>query len=487
MMILKQPLTLPCGATIRNRICKAAMTEGLASPEGLPTPELERLYRLWSDGGAGLLLSGNVIIDGDHLERPGNIIIDRVPNQEMHQALEKWAKEGTRTGNHFWAQINHAGRQTQKAVNRTPKAPSSTATGVGANIPGASFLFAPPVALTVDEIQNDVVARFAICAGACRDAGFTGVQVHSAHGYLLSQFLSPRCNLREDRYGGSLENRARLLLEVVAAVREAVGPDFPVAVKLNSADFQRGGFAFEDSLLVAKWLEEASVDLLEISGGTYEQPKLMGVECIVEPVEEQNIVKKATPSSSTTATNTAMREAYFIDFAVAMQEHISIPLMVTGGFRKRAAMEEALSSGGADMIGIGRPMCVLTDAPKKLFASDNAEYELPRYEQDLSLFPKRLAFLADYKMVWAMAIFSVQYWYYAQIELLGRTGKADMEMTPFQAAIRIQVFEFQWLRERRQLITNTKDGVGASTTSSTALLVPVIVVFIGIVYRFGER
>jgi len=269
--ILSQALTLPCGVSVPNRICKAAMTEGLASPKGLPTPELERLYGLWSDGGAGILLSGNIQVDADHLERPGNVVVDKVPDNEMHAALSNWAAQGTRAGNHFWAQISHAGRQTQTGVNKTPKAPSAVAVG----IPGGQF--GQPIALTVAEIQ-DIVARFAICARACKDAGFTGVQVHAAHGYLLSQFLSPRSNLREDQYGGSLENRARALIEVITAIRQAVGPEFPICVKLNSADFQKGGFAFEDSLVVAKWLEEASVDMLEISGGTYEQPKLIGVE-----------------------------------------------------------------------------------------------------------------------------------------------------------------------------------------------------------------
>ena len=424
--ILSQALTLPCGVSVPNRICKAAMTEGLASPKGLPTPELERLYGLWSDGGAGILLSGNIQVDADHLERPGNVVVDKVPDNEMHAALSNWAAQGTRAGNHFWAQISHAGRQTQTGVNKTPKAPSAVAVG----IPGGQF--GQPIALTVAEIQ-DIVARFAICARACKDAGFTGVQVHAAHGYLLSQFLSPRSNLREDQYGGSLENRARALIEVITAIRQAVGPEFPICVKLNSADFQKGGFAFEDSLVVAKWLEEASVDMLEISGGTYEQPKLIGVEG-VEAVEAQNVKE-----------STAMREAYFVDFAITMQEHVSIPLMVTGGFRQLVVMEEAVSSGGADMIGIGRPMCVLTDAPNRLFAG---QAELPRYEQELSLFPKWLSFLANLKPFWALATFGVQFWYYAQLELLGRTGEAKVEMTPFQATKRIQAFEKQWLSER---------------------------------------
>ena len=134
--VLHQPLTLPCGAVLPNRLSKAAMTEGLATPDGLPTPELNRLYGIWSDGGAGMLLSGNIQIDKDHLERPGNVVVDAEPDAEMAAALASWAKEATRNGNHFWAQISHGGRQTQKVVNPHPKAPSAVKLG----LPGGQFV-----------------------------------------------------------------------------------------------------------------------------------------------------------------------------------------------------------------------------------------------------------------------------------------------------------------------------------------------------------
>lgn len=409
--LFSQSLELPCGAVLPNRLSKAAMTEGLATADGLPTAELARLYGLWSDGGAGMLLSGNIIVDKDHLERPGNVVIDRPPSEEMQEALKRWADAATRNGNHFWAQISHAGRQTQKLVNPNPKAPSAVKLG----LPGGQF--GEPVALTSVEIE-EIIVRFGICAAAVKKAGFTGVQIHAAHGYLLSQFLSPRSNLRTDEYGGDLANRARVLLAVVASVRAAVGPDFPVAVKLNSADFQKGGFAFEESLQVAQWLQEASIDLIEISGGTYEQPKLLGLSGMEEE-EKQNV-----------AESTLMREAYFVDFAVAMGEKVNVPLMVTGGFRQRAAMEQALQSGSADVIGLGRPMCVMTDAPNQLI---NGLDELPRYEDSLSLFPKWLAWLGNLKMLKAVAGFAVQYWYYGQIDAIGRTGNANIKLTVFQA------------------------------------------------------
>jgi len=346
-MKLAESLRLPCGAVLSNRIGKAAMTEGLADTHGRPTAELDKLYGIWSDGGAALLLSGNIQIDSDHLERPGNVVIDSMPDEDTQTALKRWTAAGRRGGNHFWAQISHAGRQTMKAVNLHPKAPSAVKLG----LPGGQF--GMPVELTENEILN-LISRFGQAAKICKDGGFTGIQIHAAHGYLISQFLSPRSNRRDDRWGGTLENRARFLMFTVNTVRQLVGPEFPISVKLNSADFQRGGFAFEDSLQVARWLQDAGVDLIEISGGTYEQPKLLGIEGI-EAEEPQEV-----------AESTLAREAYFVDFTKAMKKELSVPLMVTGGFRSASAMEQALRSGAADVIGLGRPMCVMPEAPKRL-------------------------------------------------------------------------------------------------------------------------
>ena len=408
---LADSLSLPCGATLPNRIGKGAMTEGMATPDGLPTPELERLYGLWSDGGAGMLLSGNIQVDRDHLERPGNVVIDGPANDEMMTALKSWAATATRNGNHFWAQISHAGRQTQTNVNKHPKAPSAVRT----NLPGGQF--GEPVALTTGEIE-ELIERFALAAKTCQAAGFTGAQIHAAHGYLLSSFLSPRANVRTDEYAGTLENRARFLLAVVNKMRDAVGPDFPIAVKLNSADFQKGGFGFEDSLQVVQWLEEASVDLVEISGGTYEQPALMG-----DKGDEAGASQNIAPS-------TKAREAYFVDFAKAMQEAVNVPLMVTGGFRTRAAMEQALEIGAADLIGLGRPMCVMTDAPNKLLDGLDA---IPSYEDNLQLIPDWLGFLKRFQMIKAVDGFATIFWFYEQLFNLGNKGETDPELSVFKA------------------------------------------------------
>lgn len=411
-MTLAATLRLPCGAELKNRLAKGAMTEGLATPDGVPTEALARLYQCWAEGGAGMLLTGNVIIDRDHLERPGNVVIDKKPSAEMMAALKAWAKAGTVNGTHLWMQISHGGRQTQTLVNPTPKAPSAIKLG----LPGGQF--GTPVPLTEDEIK-DLIQRFAIAAKAAKDAGFTGVQIHAAHGYLISQFLSPRSNQREDEWGGSLENRARFLMESVRAVRKAVGKAFPVSVKLNSADFQRGGFAFEESLQVARWLEAEGLDLLEISGGSYEQPRMMDLDGM-EEVEDQKV-----PAS------TAAREAYFVDFAKAMKAELkTLPLMVTGGFRTRAAMDHALATGGADLIGLGRPLCGAPYACNDLL---NGAADIPRFEKQLHLLPGWLRWLEGINMVRALAGFGVQFWYYAQIYALGETGKTDPKKSVFAA------------------------------------------------------
>ena len=425
--MLGTSLTLPCGATLPNRLAKAAMTEGLADVHGRPTPELERLYGLWSDGGAGLHISGNIQVDAGHLERPGNVIIDSAPDEEMIAALKRLTAAATRSGNHFWAQISHAGRQTMKAVNPKPKAPSAVKLG----LPGGQF--GTPVPLSEEEILN-LIGRFGQAARICKETGFTGVQIHAAHGYLISQFLSPRSNQRDDRWGGSLENRARFLLFTVNTVRQLVGPEFPVSVKLNSADFQRGGFAFEDSLQVARWLQNAGVDLIEISGGTYEQPKLLGIEGL-EAEEPQAV-----------AASTLAREAYFVDFAKAMKNELSVPLMVTGGFRSKSAMEQAIKSGAADLIGIGRPLCTMTDAPKRLLGGMAI---LPKFVSQLKLFPDWLGVLRKVKMLRGIEGFATQYWYYAQLYALGKTGRPNIDQSVFASFREVERTHKQWLKGRR--------------------------------------
>jgi 2,4-dienoyl-CoA reductase-like NADH-dependent reductase (Old Yellow Enzyme family) len=387
---LAQPLRLPCGATLSNRLAKAAMTEGLADPWLRATARHERLYRQWSAGGCGLLLSGNVQVDRFCLERPGNVAIDGNGGEEQ---LRAFARAGTAGGNHLWMQLAHAGRQSPRYVTTQPVAPSEVQLRVLGN-------YGRPRALAEAEILG-LVQRFAAAARVARDTGFTGVQIHAAHGYLLSSFLSPVTNRRTDAWGGSVENRARFLLETIRATRAAVGADFPISVKLNSDDFRRGGFTIDECLRVIELLNPLGLDLLEVSGGTYEQPRIIGVE-------------GAAATAAPPRESTQRREAYFIDYAEKIRAVARMPLMVTGGFRSRDAMEEALR-GACDVIGLARPLVSDPACCRKLLA--RRIDVLPAQERS---FDTRRSWLGPY--FGAMSAIS---WYYIQIFRLAQGLPAD--------------------------------------------------------------
>ncbi len=411
--LLTEPLRLPCGQVLANRLAKAAMTEGLADTRNRATDRHVKLYSRWAKGGMGLLLTGNIQIDRRHLERAGNVVVEGPQSVEQMAALRNWTKAAGAEGAQVWAQVSHAGRQTPKAINAIPAAPSAVKLG----LPGGQF--GEPRAMTGKEIK-DVVVRFAHVGEVVRDAGFTGMQIHAAHGYLLSAFLSPRVNQRTDEWGGPLENRARLLMETIKAVRAKTGGDFAISVKLNSADFQKGGFTNEECLKVVEWLNGAGVDLLEISGGNYEQPKMAGMDG-VEPVFEEGV-----------RASTRAREAYFIDYAAAIAKVAKMPLMVTGGFRTRAGMEDAISSGACQVVGIGRPLCGDPLAAKRVL---NGETDaLPSYEKSLRLGPTWLlgpnSPLSLIKMIngWG-----AQGWYCLQLLRMGDGMDPDLRMSVFSA------------------------------------------------------
>ena len=336
---IDSPLRLPCGAVLGNRLAKAAMSEQLAR-HGSPSDEMIRLYERWGRGGAGLLISGHVMIDPRRLSEAGNVVADA----RHHDALARWARTATKHGAHAWVQLNHPGRQTPRMFDRAPVAPSPVPMGVGGRA------FAPPRALTEAEIWT-IVDQFANAAALMQRAGFTGVELNGAHGYLISQFLSPHTNRRDDAWGGDALRRRRFLLEVVRAVRAAVSDDFAVAVKLNSADFQRGGFSQEQSLEVIAALNAEGIDLLEISGGTYE---------------------KAAMFSEHQRESTQKREAFFLQFAERARAVAKMPLMLTGGFRTADGMNQALASGAIDVVGMARPLALEPDLPAALLSGTRA-------------------------------------------------------------------------------------------------------------------
>lgn len=349
MSVISQEFQLPNGVKMKNRLCKAAMTEHMADPQSnLPNEKHIKVYEVWANGGLGTCITGNVQVDKRYLEGPRNVVLERDTPLEKFCELAKACKM---SGCLAIMQISHAGRQCPSSVCSQPLCPSK----VALKMPGLPSLMTglmvrQPREMTSVDIE-DVVERFAITAQRAEEAGFDGVQVHSAHGYLLSSFLSPHTNRRTDDYGGSPEKRRALLLRIVGKIRERVQKGFVLMVKLNSADFQRGGFSEEESLEVLKALEAtAGVDMVEISGGTYEK------------MEALQTVKDST----------RQREAFFLDFAQKARAACNIPLMLTGGFSSAAAMNEALQSKAVDVIGLARPLCVYPDGPKQLISGELA-------------------------------------------------------------------------------------------------------------------
>lgn len=328
------PLTLPNGAILLNRLAKAAMEENMADADHSPSEALVRLYRTWADGEVGLLITGNVMIDHRAMTGPGGVVLESDRHAERFKA---WSQAARSRGAQVWMQLNHPGRQMPAGLKQDTIAPSEIAMDMG----GFSKQFSPPRAMTVADIA-EVKARFVQASLLAEATGFTGVQIHAAHGYLLSQFLSPLTNHRTDRWGGSLANRARLLVEVVREVRAAVSARFAVSVKLNSADFQRGGFSPDDAKQVVAMLNTLGVDLIELSGGSYEAPAMHG---------------QARDG------RTLAREAYFLEFAEDIATVASMPVMVTGGIRRLPVAKQVLSSG-IDVVGMATALAIDPDLPR---------------------------------------------------------------------------------------------------------------------------
>ncbi|MCP4106290.1 MAG: NADH:flavin oxidoreductase/NADH oxidase family protein [Desulfobacteraceae bacterium] len=384
--LLGDTIQLKSGAEVKNRLFKSAMSEQLGDKAHNPTKKLHILYGRWAEGGIGLSVTGNVMVDRNALGEPRNVVLDEISDLKK---FRKWADQGKKNGAHIWMQLNHPGKQCPKFLDTEPVAPSA--------IPlegGLSKAFNTPRALEEDEIQA-IIKRFGVSAGLAKKAGFTGVQIHSAHGYLLNQFLSPHHNRRTDEWGGSLENRTRFVAEIYKAIRASVGDDFPVGIKLNSSDFRDGGFTLEEAILVAKKLEEEGIDLIEISGGSYENPSMMG-----KPGGE--------------------KEGYFMEYALAIRKAISIPLVLTGGFRSGAAMLESLDNGAADMIGLARPLALEPDFPEQLLKNPDYRISLPRLSTGITGLDK-------------MVMIGLT-WYEYQLYVIGKGKKVNPKVSEWKSA-----------------------------------------------------
>jgi len=378
---LNQPLHLQNGRVLRNRLAKAAMSEAFGTYDNHPTEKHIELYRRWASSGIGLVITGNVMVDRRALGEPGNVAIEDDVDLPI---LKRWANAATSQGAEIWVQLNHPGKQATKGLNAGTLAPSA--------VPfreDMQALFETPREATSAEIE-DIIQRFGRSAAVCKKAGFTGVQIHAAHGYLVNQFLSPHHNRREDEWGGSPEKRRRFVLAVYAEIRRQVGPDFTVAIKINSADFQRGGFTEEESMATIQALADAGIDLIEISGGTYEAPAMSGA------LEEE---KRAS---------TVAREAYFLEFAKKVRGLVKAPLMVTGGFRSVAGMNDALRSGALDLVGLARLLALDPDAPAELLKGRDSKHRVKPIKTGIGPVDK-------------MGVMEI-YWYNLQLDRIGRGG-----------------------------------------------------------------
>ena len=331
--LLFTPITLPNGTTIKNRFFKSAMSEGMGTRDFQPKKNIATLYKRWAEGGTGLIITGNIMVDPKGTAEPGNIVFDKNSNMEI---LKDWAKQGQQHGAKVMVQLNHPGKQVPKTIAKETVAPSTIPLGNGLN-----KLFSTPRALTTSEVE-ELVQKFVTSAKVAKEAGFSGVQIHAAHGYLISQFLSPHDNRRTDKYGGSLENRMRFLKEIYLGMREELGKDFTIGIKINSTDFKEDGLTEEDSLKTIIELANLGLDFVEISGGTYERPAMMG------------------------ATSKSTNQVFFAEYSKKLKQKIEIPVVVTGSIRSINAMNTLLNDNTTDFIGIARPLTIDPNIPNKI-------------------------------------------------------------------------------------------------------------------------
>ena len=386
MNVLEEEMILPNGSILSNRIAKSAMSENLSNKYHEPTPVLIDVYKKWVQSGAGLLITGNIMIDSKAIGEPRNVVVENRKNFEL---LKEWAKSVKGTNTHLWAQINHPGRQAMEQINSDLKAPSAVPLKSGGR-KGATKK--TPIALNESEILA-IIEAFGNTAIILKDAGFSGVQIHGAHGYLVSQFLSPYSNVRTDKWGGSLENRARFVIEVYRKIRARVGSGFPIGIKLNSADFQKGGFSEEESIEVVKILSKEGIDLIEISGGTYEAPAMMGKR-------KESTIK---------------REVYFMDYIQKARKITNTPLMLTGGFRTTAVMKDAIVSNQLDIIGIARPFAVYPNIGNEIINESRMNFNTEIKKTGVK---------------WIDGVMNI-IWYESQIKRLGKGKVPKPDLNPW--------------------------------------------------------
>lgn len=337
--LLAQPLDLPCGVRLKNRLIKSAMSDSLGDGRGNATEAQMRLYERWAEGGVSLSLIGEVQTTPHYPEKPGNLVLG--PDADR-AALQELSKRGSANGAHIWPQLGHAGALAHGPVSN-PKGPSPLDLD-GLHCEG----------LSLEEI-HDLPGRFAQAASLAQEVGFGGILIHAGHGFLFSQFLSPLFNHRKDGYGGSVDERFRIIGEVIDAVRQAVGPTYPIGIKINSTDKLEGGLTTNDALQVVRLIDGTSVDLIDISGGTY------------------------FPGAAASSDGASRAGPYFADFAKQAKQITSIPIILTGGFETRDQAVAALQNGSADAISLARSMVLNPSLANSWLSEAGGDPEFPRF------------------------------------------------------------------------------------------------------------
>ena len=374
--VLGRALELPCGATLKNRIAKSAMSDSLGNGEGDATEAQARLYERWAEGGAAVSIIGEVQGDPRFPEKPGNLVFG--PGTDR-QAIRSLVSRAVIEGAHLWPQLGHAGALSHPPISQ-PKGPSAL------DMEGLQC-----AGMSGEDIQA-LPGMYARTAAYAQDAGFSGVHLHAGHGFLLSQFLSPLFNRRSDGYGGSIEARCRIVLEVIADVRRAVGPSFPIGIKINSTDKLEGGLTEDDALEVVRLLDQTSVDLIDISGGTY------------------------FPGAKASSDGVSASGPYFLAFARRAKGVTDVPLMLTGGFERREQAVEALTGGAADMVSLARAMVLNPRLAEAWLSEAGGDPEFPLFES-----PPRGGVTA---------------WYTMRLTALGEDSEDTFTLDP-QSAMRI--------------------------------------------------
>jgi 2,4-dienoyl-CoA reductase-like NADH-dependent reductase (Old Yellow Enzyme family) len=336
--LLQKKLELPCGAILKNRLAKSPMSDSLADGEGNPTEAQIRLYERWAEGGAAVSFIGEVQGDPRFPEKPGNLVLGANSN---HNILKLFTRRAVIAGAHLWPQIGHAGALSHLPISH-PKGPSAL------DIKGLQC-----GSMSIDEI-HELPRMYARTALFAKTLGFSGVHIHAGHGFLLSQFLSPLFNYRSDGFGGSIEARSRIVLEIISEVRRTVGPSFPVGIRINSTDKLEGGLTEVDALEVVRLLDQTSIDLIDISGGTY------------------------FPGAKASSDGTS-QGPYFLDFARLAKGITNIPLMLTGGFKKRKQAVDAVATGAVDMVGLGRAMALNPRLADAWLSKNGGDPDFPKF------------------------------------------------------------------------------------------------------------